>query len=155
MKLTSYALAASLITTPLAAEEPCSVVTQAHGWQIFIVTQTADTVKEKYCIKFQSANADITGIVIKSNDGKGLSVISEEGCMDMKGSDTQTITPLVNTKSAGMLALDTLGFDQAHATYVSLSQQCIAAQIHPPADQIKAPARSPFKDRIYVVDWQL
>lgn len=150
MKYASYALVASLVTTPVAANK-CDVVTQDHPWQVFTVTEVADTLTNKYCISFLSLDPRVKGVDIQViNNGK--STYDKQGCIDMKGSAKQILTPFVYATGRPAMPLQPLGLDQAKFAYDAMSQGCVAGQIK--GDTIRFEPKTPgFQGRIYVTDW--
>lgn len=137
MRNTSLALAAALVVTPAVAQEKsCDVIKEAHEWSIFTITETADTLKKQFCMSFASTDERVEGVAIKTGAGTGLSVISQEGCMDMAGSENQIITPIVSAKDKRIVELPPLGFSQAKDEYTAMSQICIEERVHPKGDKV-------------------
>ena len=139
MKLTNFALAASLVASPaIAQEKDCSVVSQTFKWNVFEVLQVADTVKNQLCTSFASDDPRVTGIVVSVDQGNGLSMISTKGCIDMGGDINQKLTPIVYTKQ-GALTLDTLDMNQAAEIYDTMIKSCQAPTGQPTSFKVPAP----------------
>lgn len=131
-------IAFALLAAPAAAQDkPCDVIASSNDWKIFHIAQKADTVKSQFCLSFTSEDARVKAIVVKVSDGTGLSIISTEGCLDMKGAETQTLTPLVITSDGDMTPLMPLGMEQAKQVYIGMSQGCLAEASHPKGTPVK------------------
>lgn len=131
----AYALAAFLAATPALAQEkpPCAEITQDFQWNVFTITQRANTVDREFCLKFTSDNENIKQVLVKiTDDATGVSTVAEEGCLKLTGAQTQGLTPMVIQKNGEVVNLMTLRLPQAIEVYNAMVGECAA---HPSSYQ--------------------
>lgn len=108
---------------------------------VFTITQRADTINTKFCLSFKTDNENIKSILIKvTDDATGISTIAEEGCLGLKGADTQGLTPMVIKANGEIINLMTLRLPQAAEVYNAMVEKCA---VHPSSYQpinFKVPA---------------
>lgn len=132
-KFSPLALAFSLLASQASAQVPCETITQDFQWNVFTITQRADTVNKKFCLSFKSDNENIKEVLIKiSDDTSPITTIGAEGCLDLKGAATQGLTPMVIQTNGKVVNLMTLRIGQAAQVYNAMVKECA---VHPSSYQ--------------------
>ena len=122
------AAAFAMLATP-ALSAPCETVRAEFKWDVFTITQTADTVNRKLCLSFATDNENIKEVLIKiTDDTTGISTMGTEGCLDLMGSPTQGLTPMVVGTNGEVVNLATLRLPQAMEVYQAMVAGCA---VHP------------------------
>lgn len=129
----AFAMLSSCTQQPAFADA-CVTITQSFRYGMFTITQRSDAVNKKLCLSFHTDDENIEKVLVKVSDEATSTAptISEEGCLTLRGSPTQELTPMVIQKNGEVVNLMTLRLPQAIRVYNATVGACV---VHPSSYQ--------------------
>ena len=115
MKLTGFALAASLIATPAAAQDMCDNIKFDYGWEFLNVAVEVNVPMNKVCIGMSSDDPAVKSITPPKD---------KPFCFDTGVEAMQVLTPKITLLDGTDVTLPPMGLEDARLTMKLAHKKC-------------------------------